>query len=168
MAYSPRTGLIYAPINELCTGMTSAFAPAQEGRFRLNGSFSMKLPPNRTTYSHLDAWDPVTRKRAWSMPYDYILLASVLATSGDLVFSGNPEGEFFALDARTGRKLWNFQTGAGHRGSSISYSVDGRQYVATPTGWQQTLEGPQLGVLFPGQDFRGGSTLVVFALPQAF
>ena len=126
----------------------------------------MKLPPGRTTYSHLDAWDPATGKRAWTYPYKYVLLASVLATAGNLVFTGNPEGEFFALDARNGTKLWSFQTGAGHRGSAVSYSVNGRQYIATTTGWQQSIAGSLTAALFPDQSWRGGSTLVVFALPE--
>jgi alcohol dehydrogenase (cytochrome c) len=88
-----------------------------------------------------------------------------VATAGDLVFSGDPEGFFFALDARSGEKVWSFQTGAGHRGSAISYSVNGRQYVATPTGWQGSLVGGAAAGLFPEQSFRVGSTLVVFALP---
>ena len=95
------------------------------------------------------------------------LLASVLATAGDLVFTGDPEGDFFALDARTGNKLWSYQTGAGNRGSAVSYSVGGRQYIATPTGWQQAITGAQLASLFPDQNWRGGSTLIVFALPEA-
>jgi len=165
-AYSPRTGLIYMPMNEVCNDLTSVETEAQEGRFHANGTFSMKLPPNRTTYSHVDAWDPVTRKRVWSVPYKYILLASVLTTAGDLVFTGNPEGEFYALDAKSGDRLWSYNTGAGHRGSSISYSVNGRQYIATPTGWQQSITGTQLAPLFPDQNWRGGSTMVVFALPE--
>ena len=107
----------------------------------MNGDFPIKLPPGRTTYSHVDAWDPVTGKRAWSMPYKYVLLASMLSTGGDLVFTGNPEGEFFALDARSGNKLWSFQTGAGHRGASVTYTVNGRQYIATTTGWQTSVVG---------------------------
>ena len=110
-------------------------------------------------------WDPVTRKRVWSYPYKYVLLASMLATAGDLVFTGNPEGEFFALDARTGAKLWSFQTGAGHRGSAISYSVNGRQYIATPTGWPVTNIGAATQALFPDQAWRNGSTVMVFVLP---
>jgi alcohol dehydrogenase (cytochrome c) len=77
----------------------------------------MRPPPGHNTgYSHLDAIDPVTGKRQWTYPYKYELLASVLATQGDLVFTGDDEGHYFALDARTGQKLWSFQTGASHRG----------------------------------------------------
>lgn len=96
MAYSPRTGYVYAPINEVCNDLRSESTEANEGRFHANGGFTFKLPPDRKTYSHIDAWHPVTRKRLWSMPYRYVLLASMLATAGDLVFSGDPEGDFFA------------------------------------------------------------------------
>jgi alcohol dehydrogenase (cytochrome c) len=108
----------------------------------------------------------VTGKRAWSYPYKYFLLASILATGGDLIFTGDPEGNFFALDARNGAKLWSFQTGAGHRGSPITYSVNGRQYIATPTGWGSNV-GRIMLEIFPGvMNARNGSTLVVFALPE--
>jgi alcohol dehydrogenase (cytochrome c) len=166
MAYSPRTGFLYTPINELCNDVTANAQAAEEGRGYMNAEFSIKLAPNRTTYSHVDAWDPVTGKRMWSYPYKYVLLASVLATAGDLVFTGNPEGDFFALDARTGAKVWSYQTGAGHRASAISYAVNGRQYVATPTGWQASVVGNAAASLFPDQNWRQGSTLVVFALPE--
>jgi alcohol dehydrogenase (cytochrome c) len=167
MAYSPRTGYIYAPVNEICNNVTATTLEGKEGGTFMNGAFDVNLPPNRTTYSHLDAWDPVTGKKIWSYPYKYVLLASVLATAGDLVFSGDPEGFFFALNARTGAKLWSFQTGAGNRGSAISYSVNGKQYIATPTGWQGSLIGGAAQGLFPDQQWHMGSTLVVFALPES-
>jgi alcohol dehydrogenase (cytochrome c) len=166
MAYSPRTGFIYTPINELCNDVTPNTNKANEGRNFMNGAFTLKLAPNRTTYSHVDAWDPITGKRVWTMPYKFVLLSSMLATAGDLVFTGDPEGNFFALDARTGNKLWTFQTGAGHRGSAISYSVNGKQYIATTSGWHQTVVGGAASALFPNENFRLGSTLVVFALPE--
>jgi alcohol dehydrogenase (cytochrome c) len=165
MAYSPRTGLLYIPANEVCTSTTATSEGPVEGRRYFNGDTGGTLPPNRTTYSHLDAWDPVSGKRLWSYPYRYVLLASVLATAGDLVFTGDPEGEFFALNARSGEKLWRYQTGAGHRGSAVSYSVSGRQYIATGTGWGSVV-GASFAALFPEQTFRLGSTLVVFALPE--
>jgi len=167
MAYSPRTGFLYTPTNELCNDATAADTQSVEGRSNMNAALNFKLPPNRATYSHVDAWDPVTGKRAWSVPYKYLLGASMLATAGDLVFTGDPEGNFFALDARTCDKLWSYQTGAGHRGSAISYSVNGRQYIATPTGWQAGIFGNSAAALFPEASFRPGSTLVVFALLEA-
>jgi alcohol dehydrogenase (cytochrome c) len=166
MAYSPRNGFLYVPVNELCTTVTATTEAGKEGGNFMNGAFDLNLPPNRATYSHLDAWDPITGKRMWSYPYKYVLLASVLATAGDLVFTGDPEGDFFALNARTGAKLWSFQTGAGNRGSPISYSVNGRQFIATPTGWQGSLVGGAAQGLFPEQQWHMGSTLVVFALPE--
>ena len=167
MAYSPRTGFLYTPSNEVCNDLTPTAEGPKEGQGFMNSAMGFKLPPGRTTYAHLDAWDPVSGKRQWSYPYKYLLLASVLATAGDLVFTGTPEGEFFALDARSGAKLWSYETGAGHRGSAVSYSVRGRQYIATPTGWQASLVGSLVADLFPEVSPRVGSTLVVFALPGA-
>ena len=167
MAYSPRTGYLYMPLLEMCNAITANPQEAQEGRFRANGGISMNLPPNRSAYGHVDAWDPLTGKRAWSVPFQYPMLASMLATAGDLVFTGDPEGNLFALDARDGSRLWSYQTGAGHRGSSISYSVNGRQFIATTTGWQQSITGGFAASMFPEQTFRVGSSVVVFALPEA-
>jgi alcohol dehydrogenase (cytochrome c) len=168
MAYSPRTGWIYTPTLEICVDITANRQEPHEGRFYANGSWGLRLPPGRDTYSHLDAWDPIAGRRVWSYPYKYVLLASVLATAGDLILTGDPEGNFFALDARTGARLWSFPTGAGHRGSAVAYAVNGRQYIATPTGWQASITGPMTAALFPeGQTWRNGSTLVVFALPEA-
>ena len=167
MAYSPRTGLLFVPVNEICNDVTPNNRAAEEGKNYMNGEFPMKLVEGRATNSHVDAWDPVTGKRAWSMPYKYVLLASMLATAGDLVFTGNPEGDFFALDAKNGSKLWSYQTGAGNRGSAVSYAVNGRQYVATPTGWHVSVVGGAVQALFPDQDWRLGSTLVVFATSEA-
>ena len=166
MAYSPRTGYLYTPTNEICNDLTPSASEPSEGKMYAGGTWRFNTAPNRTTFSHVDAWDPVTGKRAWSFPYKYILLASMLTTAGDLVFTGTPEGEFFALDARSGAKVWSYQTGAGHRGSAVTYGVNGRQYIATPTGFQRALIGGMASRLFPDVNFRMGSTVVVFALPE--
>ena len=166
MAYSPRTGYLYTPTNEICNDLTPSASEPSEGKMYAGGTWRFNTAPNRTTFSHVDAWDPVTGKRAWSFPYKYILLASMLTTAGDLVFTGTPEGEFFALDARSGAKVWSYQTGAGHRGSAVTYGVNGRLYIATPTGFQRALIGGMASRLFPDVNFRMGSTVVVFALPE--
>jgi glucose dehydrogenase len=58
------------------------------------------------------------------------LSAGVLATAGGVVFAASREGNFIALDARTGKALWHFQAGNEIPSSPMSYAVDGRQYVA--------------------------------------
>jgi alcohol dehydrogenase (cytochrome c) len=89
------------------------------------------------------------------------MVGSILATAGDLVFTGEPNGMFNAFDARTGRILWQFQTGSGIRGGPITYSVGGKQYVAVPSGWGGWIEG------FAPEMYGAprGMTLYVFALP---
>jgi len=165
-AYSPRTGMIYSPGLEMCTDLVAREQEPAEGRGFIGGTWTHRDPKDGPARSHLDAFDPVTGKKIWTYQYKYALLASILATAGDLVFSGDPEGFFFALDAKSGKKLWNYQTGAGHRGSSISYSVAGRQYIATPTGWG-SIAGRAMAAVWPeAETFRGGSTLIVFALPE--
>ena len=167
MAYSPKNGLVFAPLIEICMTVTAMRQEPREGAFFAGGSGNVFLPAGLENYAHLDALDAVSGELKWRYPYPYVLLASVLATAGDLVFSGKPDGRFFALDANTGRELWSYQTGAGHRGSAISYAVAGHQYIATPTGWG-TIVGPMAAGLFPeaGKNWRRGSTLVVFSLPE--
>jgi alcohol dehydrogenase (cytochrome c) len=162
-AYSPRTGWAYVPALEMCNDLQIG-PPAKYGG--MGGSFVFNAPPGHdTAYSHLDAVDPVTGKRQWTYPYKFDLFASILATAGDLVMTGDPEGYFFALDARTGNKLWSFQTGAGNRGSPITYIAGGRQYIAVPTGWTQVGD-LTTGIWPEAATWRHGSTLVVFALPE--
>lgn len=76
------------------------------------------------------------------------------------MFAGLATGEFAALDARTGALLWKFQTGSGIHGSPMTYSVNGKQYVAVPSGWGGWMKGyaPQL------YGANRGNALFVFAL----
>jgi alcohol dehydrogenase (cytochrome c) len=73
------------------------------------------------------------------------------------------EGHFIALNARNGEKLWSYQTGAPHRGGAITYSVAGRQIIATPIGNSQSI----LSELWPdASKWRVASAVVAFALPE--
>ena len=91
-AYSPRTGWVYIPVLEICSDLIVRDEVPQEGRGFTGGNWVMKPPPGAKQESYLAAFDPVTGKRQWSVPATTWLLASVLATAGDLVFSGDPEG----------------------------------------------------------------------------
>jgi alcohol dehydrogenase (cytochrome c) len=165
-AFSPRTGLLYTTAIEWCEDVKAGPEEPVEGKVFFGGVFEAKHPREEKAYSHLDGLDPVTGKVKWSYRSTYPLLASVLATAGDLVMTGDPEGHFFALDAKTGNKLWTFQTGSGNRGSPIAYSVKGREYIATPSGWGSAVAGLVTQLWPEAERFRPGSTLWVFALPK--
>jgi alcohol dehydrogenase (cytochrome c) len=165
-SYSPKTGFFYSPVIEYCDLITPREEAAVPGAPSFGGGFEMKRPPNGEAGGHLDAFDPVSGKRQWSYRSKYPLLSSTLATAGNLIFSGDPEGRFFALDALTGEKLWSFSTGSGHRGSPITYQVSGRQYVAVPSGWGSAAAGALPQIWPETEDFPAGATLFVFALPE--
>jgi plastocyanin len=68
------------------------------------------------------------------MPYSLAHGNGILTTASDLLFIGQPDGNLLALDARNGRELWRFQTGAAISSSPIMYEVDGQQYLAVYAG----------------------------------
>ncbi len=133
----------------------------------MDATFPTRPLASGKVITHLDAHDPLTGKKKWSHESKYALLASILSTGGDLVFTGDPEGIFFALDANTGKKLWSFSTGAGHRGSPITYSVNGKQYIVTPSGGGGPVYDGLSEVYPEAKDFVAGATLFAFALPDA-
>ena len=88
---------------------------------------------------------------------------AVLATAGDVVFWGDVAGIFRAFDAANGKVLWENDLGAVVQNSTITYAVNGKQYVAVMTG-EGLLTGPviQLSGATPARSRNG---LFVFALP---
>jgi quinohemoprotein ethanol dehydrogenase len=133
-AFSPRTGLVYIPVME----MGALIGPPQPGQGGISASTGVNLiadadlPGSRRSF--LKAWNPLTQKQAWSAELPGAWPGGVLATAGDLVFQGQIDGNFVARDARSGKVLWTFKTGAPIVAPPISYSVGGRQYVTVLTG----------------------------------
>lgn len=80
------------------------------------------------------ALDAVTGKRVWNFEMVGDSWTGVLATAGNLVFSADAEGNFFALNATTGENLWHINLGAALRSNPMTYAVDGHQYVADSSG----------------------------------
>lgn len=94
------------------------------------------------------------------------MFASVLTTAGGLVITGDLEGNALALDAETGVRLWQFPTGAPHRGSPVSYAVDGVQYLAIPSGWGSVAARYLPYVFTDLPPVTRESKLFVFGLPE--
>ncbi|MEO3715068.1 pyrroloquinoline quinone-dependent dehydrogenase [Roseateles flavus] len=164
-AYSPRTGLWYNTSFEICGLVTvRPEVPAKEGAWWFSGSTELVRAEGHAPF--IGAFDPRTGQRKWARPTDSINLSSLLATGGDLLFGGDVYGNAWALDAETGEQLWSFPTGGAITSSPITFSVNGRQYVAlgSGAGVEASYLVPKLWPEKAHQVPRGASTLFVFAL----
>jgi alcohol dehydrogenase (cytochrome c) len=136
-SYSPQTGLFYVQTKENY-GQYYYKLPSeyQVGEHFENGGGRNVL--GEEPYGALKAIEATTGKIRWEfrqqVPGTTSPNAGVMTTASGLVFSGTREGYFFALDAQTGKSLWQFMTGGAIYGSTISYAVDGKQQVAIASG----------------------------------
>jgi alcohol dehydrogenase (cytochrome c) len=151
MAFNPKTRLTYAA--NLLQPMTYHVEASKYpgGKLWLGGAF--KTIPSEKKSGRLSAVNVDTGKVAWKFDTDEPLIGGVLTTAGNLVFNGEANGLFRAFDARSGKKLWEYQTGAGVNAPAVSYSVNGKQYVAVASGGNNQI------------DAKRGNSVVVFALP---
>jgi alcohol dehydrogenase (cytochrome c) len=158
-AYSQQTGLLYVPVQEVGATATRRRREFKESIPYWGAGVAVDI---EDAYGMVSAFDPATGREVWRWRNETPMCASVLATAGGLVFAGEPTGEINALDARTGEQLWQFQCGSGHHSSPSTYSVDGKQYIAVPSGWGGWIEGFNPGMLGAPH----GAALFVFALPD--
>jgi alcohol dehydrogenase (cytochrome c) len=161
-AYSPRTGWWYTSSAELCNHFTPPKNPFGDQNLRVGRQMNPDSPP------HISAFDPLTGKKQWEFATKYFNQSSLLATAGDLIFGGDLDGDAFALDARTGKKLWSFNTGARIVAPPVSFSVNGRQFVAIATGGGAVIDS-QVSTYYPetkNREPQPAATLFVFALPE--
>lgn len=143
MAFNPDTGFAYIPIqdyastfqtdpkyvptpNARASGMPAAGGVPQDAKLRAGFAKSLN--------AKLVAWDVVAQRPAWTFPYPYAGNGGLLATKGGLVFQSGADGIFRALNARTGKLLWQFDAQATAQGGPITYRVAGVQYVAIAVG----------------------------------
>jgi PQQ-dependent dehydrogenase (methanol/ethanol family) len=133
-SFSPRTGLLYLAHNNLCMDFEAMEVSYIAGTPFVGASVVYKAGPGGHQGA-LTAWDPVAARPAWQILEKYPSWSGTLVTAGDIVFYGNMEGWFKAVDARTGEVRWQFKTGSGIVGQPITYRApDGKQYVAILSG----------------------------------
>jgi len=150
MAFDPMTRMAYAA--NLHQPMTYHVEASQYpgGKLWLGGAF--KTIPSEEQWGKLVAVNIDTGKIAWGVKTPQPLMGGVLATAGGLVFNGEANGLFKAFDAMTGKQLWQYQCGAGVNAPAVSYSVNGKQYVAVAAGGNTQI------------DFKRGNSVFVFGL----
>jgi PQQ-dependent dehydrogenase (methanol/ethanol family) len=180
-AFSPRTGLVYIPHQNLAMDYEATEVNYIAGTPYVGVEEKMyaDVGGNRGFFT---AWDPVAKKAAWQIRENFPVWSGALATAGGLVFYGTMEGWFKALDAKTGAELWKFKTGSGIIGQPVTYrGRDGKQYVAILSGvggWSGAIVAGDLDARdptaatgfanamadLPSHTTKGGM-LYVFALP---
>ena len=170
-AYSPKTRLLYVPANDnLCTELKGEAPKYVAGELYVGVSTNVLLMVAGADHiGELQAWNLDTGKRAWTTKLPSQNWGPVLATGGDLLFSGGTNDRLFrAFDAKTGKILWQFPTLSGVNGVPVSFAVDGKQYIAVQSGWgvdAARMQG-RLNLLFPGKypAVPQGGAIYVFAL----
>jgi alcohol dehydrogenase (cytochrome c) len=130
-SYSPQTGLLYVPVREMGSIYFRSDVEYRPGTYYTGGS-EKRLEDE--AWGSVRALDATTGAAVWDFRLPSPPWGGVLSTAGGLVFGGSNEGNVFALDAKTGVPLWQFQAGGPVRSNPISYSVDGRQYIAIAAG----------------------------------
>lgn len=182
-AFSKVTGLLYVPHNNLCMDWLMKKANYIAGTPYI-GVETRFFPGPGGNAGEFMAWDPVRRRKVWAIKEKWPVWSGAAVTAGGVVFYGNLQGWFKAVDARTGKLLWQFQTGSGIIGQPTTWrGPDGRQYVSVLSGiggWVGSMVSKNLDPRDPTaqkgfanmtgdlkkDSGKGAGTLYVFALPH--
>jgi PQQ-dependent dehydrogenase (methanol/ethanol family) len=150
MAVNAKARLAYAVnLHQPMTYQVDA-SPYPGGKLWLGGAF--KNVPGEDQAGNVTAVNIDTGKISWQAKTDQPMIGGALATAGNLVFAGEGNGWFKAYDATNGKVLWKYQCGAGVNAPAVSYTVNGKQYIAVAAGGNTQL------------DFKRGNSVFVFAL----
>jgi alcohol dehydrogenase (cytochrome c) len=152
-AYSPKTRNVYVMGMDQRMRFTTQPEKDAPGQLRLGSAF-INVEKDALQDGRFVAINTDTGKIAWTVITDQPLMGGVLATSTNLVFMGEGNGDFNAFDATTGKKLWHYNLGAGVNAPPVTYMVNGQQYVAVAAGGNFQM------------DYPLGDAIAIFKLPS--
>jgi quinohemoprotein ethanol dehydrogenase len=145
MSYSPVTGLVYIPAQELPFPylLDRQFEPKVLATNMGIDQVATSLPQDPAIKAqalaglkgYLLAWDPVAQHEVWRAEYKGPWNGGVLSTAGNLVFQGSAAGDFLAYRASDGKPLWSFPAQTGVIAAPMTFAVAGKQYVTVLAGW---------------------------------
>jgi alcohol dehydrogenase (cytochrome c) len=167
-AYDPKRNIMIQATGNICTTGSARDNRRPTPAFTYNVDERQVQNPNvavmedgQYPVGRITAVDVATGNTVWQYlqrPYNY---SAVLATAGGLVFNGDAARYFFALDIDTGKKVWEVRLGSMCCGYPVSYSVDGRQYIAVVAGYGRNSLTPEI------DSVAGQNMIYVFGLPKS-
>jgi alcohol dehydrogenase (cytochrome c) len=159
-AYSPLTNMMYMPMQNLC--MTATTTVDTRDPSKVYGiDMKLQMVPGTDKVGTVWAISAETGQTSWKYEQRAGMM-SLVATGGGLVFAGDVNGRFKALDDKTGKMLWEVNLGAPLSGYPIAFASGGKQYIAAITGPSlSATQSAQVGNLKPGPN----ASVFVFALP---
>jgi glucose dehydrogenase len=161
-AYSPQTNTMYMPLQNTCAEMTAALdKPSLDSLYGLN--MKPVIATGTDKIGTIQAISAQTGAVVWKFE-QRAGTGSVIATAGGLLFAGDANGRFRALDQTNGRVLWETNLGSPVTGFPATYTVGNRQFVAVSTG--SALASGGTTRLAPELRPSNANNLFVFALPN--
>ena len=165
-AYNPRSNVMYFPLKNLCIDSTARTDREAAPQFVYNTTNVNKFSTGKDKVGRIDAISVETGKTLWTWETRAVNYSPILATGGGLLFNGTADRYLHAIDADTGQSLWQTRLPSQVLGGTVTFSVNGRQYIAVAAGGG----GPPVALsteMTPEADTSTGSNaMYVFALPR--
>jgi alcohol dehydrogenase (cytochrome c) len=164
-AYNPRSNVMYVQLANVCIDTAARADRGPQPQFVYNTTNVGKLAAGKDRVGRIDAISVETGRTVWSWETRVSNYSPILATGGGLVFNGSMDRYLRALDADKGTLLWQTRLPSQVVGSPITFSANGRQYIAVTSGGGP-IAGSQLAPTPEADTVSGANAVYVFALPQ--